>query len=157
MDQILCFAGAEEGIYTTMRALLQPNDHVITLTPCYESLKLLPECFCQVDTVPVELDTNKNWFIDIEKIRAALRPDTKMIVVNFPHNPTGFIPTQRFQSKIRHVTKIGYLTMTELMYIEYPDDFLTPIASNVREIIISNAGVNTEENVLSAFKISKLL
>ena len=41
-EQILCFAGAEEGIYCALQTLCEPADHVIVLTPCYQSLKEIP-------------------------------------------------------------------------------------------------------------------
>ena len=44
-EQVLTFAGAEEGIYCLMRTLIGPGDHVIVIDPCYQSLKSLPESF----------------------------------------------------------------------------------------------------------------
>ena len=42
-DHILMFAGAEEGIFCTLHALIETNDHVIVLTPCYQSLVEIPK------------------------------------------------------------------------------------------------------------------
>ncbi len=39
---MLCFAGAEEGIYLAMRALLEPGDHVVVLTPNYQAAETIP-------------------------------------------------------------------------------------------------------------------
>ncbi len=140
INNILCFAGAEEGIYAAMRSLLEKNDHVITLVPCYESLKLLPETFCQVTTVPVELDQEKNWFIDIGKIKKAIQPNTKMIVVNFPHNPTGFIPTHAFQQELIHIARQcgAYIFCDEVnRFLEHDPSLQLPNITDVYEKGIS--------------------
>ncbi len=92
-DQVLCFAGAEEGIFCALYALLEPEDHVIVLTPCYQSLLELPKVRgCSV--TPVSLKETKGWQIDLEEIKKAITPNTKWLVMNFPHNPTGQIITQ---------------------------------------------------------------
>lgn len=91
-DQLLCFAGAEEGIYVAMRVLLQPEDHCIVITPNYQAAETIPLSICAV--TGVALDENANWALDLDKVRAALRPNTKLISINFPNNPTGAIPSQ---------------------------------------------------------------
>lgn len=87
-SHILCFAGAEEGIYCTFQTLLKPGDHVIIVTPCYPSLLTLPASLTH-NVTEVLLSPEKNWELDPEKIKAAIRPETRMLVINFPHNPTG--------------------------------------------------------------------
>lgn len=92
-DQILCFAGAEDAIFCSLFALLEPQDHVIVITPCYQSLweiARLKEC----SMTTIELQEEKGWRIDLEAIKKAITPKTKWLVMNFPHNPTGQIITQ---------------------------------------------------------------
>jgi len=91
-ENILCFAGAEEGIYCTFKAILEPTDHVIVITPCYQSLKSIPESFCSVSSL--DLSFSDNWSLDLDALRQLVKPgQTKLIVVNFPHNPTGTVLT----------------------------------------------------------------
>jgi aspartate/methionine/tyrosine aminotransferase len=90
-QQLLCFAGAEEGIYTAMRVLLQPEDHCIVVTPNYQAAETIPLSICAV--TGVALNENDNWSLDIDAVSAALRPNTKLISINFPNNPTGAIPS----------------------------------------------------------------
>lgn len=93
-DDILCFAGAEEGLYCAMLALLGPDDHAIVTVPNYQSMETLPVSLCrQVSGVP--LHAENNWALDIEDVKKALRPNTRLIAVNFPNNPTGTIADQR--------------------------------------------------------------
>ena len=90
--QLLCFAGAEEGIYVAMHVLLGPGDHCIVITPNYQAAETIPLAICAV--TGVALDANDGWSLDLDAIRAAIRPNTKMISINFPNNPTGAIPTR---------------------------------------------------------------
>lgn len=87
-DNVLTTAGAEEGIYCALRSLLNPGDHVIAVSPCYQSLETLPRAI-GADVTLVPLDPLKKWKLDIDHLQAALRPTTKLIILNFPHNPTG--------------------------------------------------------------------
>jgi hypothetical protein len=86
---VLCFAGAEEGIYTAMRVLLRPDDHAIAVTPNYQAAESIPLSMCAVTGIP--LDPEKGWALDLEKLKAAIRPNTKVVSINFPNNPTGRI------------------------------------------------------------------
>ena len=85
--RILCFAGAEEGLYCGMHALLEPGDHAIVTCPNYQSMETIPASICSLSGIPLEED--RGWGIDIDRLRAAIRPNTKLIAVNFPNNPTG--------------------------------------------------------------------
>ena len=86
-EDVLAFAGAEEGIFCAMHALLTKDDHAIVVTPNYQSAEELPLALCAVSGVA--LDPDNNWSLDLAKMKAAIRPNTKLISINFPHNPTG--------------------------------------------------------------------
>jgi aspartate/methionine/tyrosine aminotransferase len=88
-DHIVCFAGAEEAIYIAMQVLLSPDDHCIVITPNYQAAETLPLSICSVSGAP--LDEENGWALDVDRIKAALRPNTKLISINFPNNPTGAI------------------------------------------------------------------
>lgn len=88
-ENILCFAGAEEGLYTAMKTMLTKDDHVIVVVPNYQAAETIPLDICDVTGVPLQEDND--WALDIEAISGALRPNTKLISINFPNNPTGKI------------------------------------------------------------------
>lgn len=88
-ENILCFAGAEEGIYAAMHALLEPQDHAIVVTPNYQAAETIPLSICAVTGVP--LDPRCDWALDLDQVAEAIRPNTRLISINFPHNPTGKI------------------------------------------------------------------
>jgi aspartate/methionine/tyrosine aminotransferase len=88
-EHLLCFAGAEEGIYVVMKVLLEKDDHAIVITPNYQAAETVPLSICAVTGVPLDIDNN--WDLDVNKIKDAIRPNTKLIAINFPNNPTGKI------------------------------------------------------------------
>ncbi|MEM9056098.1 MAG: aminotransferase class I/II-fold pyridoxal phosphate-dependent enzyme [Pseudomonadota bacterium] len=88
-DDVLCFAGAEEGLYAAMRVLLEPGDHVVVTVPNYQAAETVPLTECEV--TGVALDADAGWRLDLDALKAALRPNTKLVSVNFPNNPTGAI------------------------------------------------------------------
>ncbi len=88
-DNIVCFAGAEEGVYAAMRVLLSKDDHAIVVVPNYQAAETLPLDICEVSGVA--LNQSDNWHLDLDEIRHAIRPNTKLISVCFPNNPTGAI------------------------------------------------------------------
>jgi aspartate/methionine/tyrosine aminotransferase len=88
-DDILCVAGAQEGIYAAMHALLGRDDHAIVVTPNYQSAETIPLGLSAV--TGVALDPSAGWTLDIDAVARAIRPDTKLISINFPNNPTGKI------------------------------------------------------------------
>ena len=88
-DDVLCFAGAQEGIYLAMQVLLGANDHAVVVTPNYQSAETVPLSLCEV--TGVALDPEQNWSLDLDQVAKKIRPNTRVISVNFPNNPTGKI------------------------------------------------------------------
>jgi hypothetical protein len=89
-DDILCFAGAEEGLYCALHALLSPGDHAVIVVPCYQAMETVPLAACGSAT-GVPLRPENDWALDIDEVRRALRPNTRVVAINFPHNPTGTV------------------------------------------------------------------
>jgi aspartate/methionine/tyrosine aminotransferase len=87
-DDILVFAGAEEAIFALHNVLLGPGDHAIVVRPVYQSLAEVARA-AGAEVSHVELRPENGWRLDVSEVRAALRPGTRLILVNEPHNPTG--------------------------------------------------------------------
>jgi len=111
---ILCFAGAGEGIFVANNVILDSSSHAIVVTPNYQSHESLPQSICDVSAVA--LDSNDNWLLDIDQVAAAIRPNTRLITINFPHNPTGAILSlDRYMALIDLCRKHGiYLLHDEI-------------------------------------------
>ena len=103
---ILCFAGASEGIFAANNVILEKDSHAIVVTPNYQSHETLPLSICEVTGVP--LDPHENWSLDVDRVANAIQPNTKLLTINFPHNPTGTILSlERYLALIEICRKHG--------------------------------------------------
>lgn len=86
-EQVLVIT-PEEGIFIAMNNLLEKGDHVVTTFPGYQSLyEIANSLGCEVSKWTPK---NENgWIFDIGDLKSLIRDNTKLIVINFPHNPTG--------------------------------------------------------------------
>ena len=85
-SEILITAGATEGIFAAIQALVNPNEEVIILDPsydCYEAPILLS------NAKPIRVALNDDFTPNWQNINAATNENTKLIIINNPHNPTG--------------------------------------------------------------------
>lgn len=90
----ICVLCPEEGIYIFMKQFLKEGDEVVVVWPAYQSLyELAREKGCKIKQWKYEVE-NKEPVFKLETLKQLLTPSTKLLVVNFPHNPTGFIPTR---------------------------------------------------------------
>ncbi len=89
-SQMLITAGATQGIFTAISALVNKGDEVIILDPSYDSYE--PSVLVAGGT-PVRIPLNDDYSPNFNRIEAAITDKTKMIVINNPHNPTGKIWT----------------------------------------------------------------
>ncbi len=96
VDEVVLLATPIEGIYLSARAALQTGDQVIVLTPAYDALINMFAHVVGEDNVKkwAIQPTENSWQLDFDLLKSLINPQTKMLVVNFPHNPTGFLPSQ---------------------------------------------------------------
>lgn len=90
-QQVLVHSGAEEAIYNMTASVLHPGDHVIVQMPCYQSLAELPHAFgCPVSGWQLRPSAG-GWQADLDELSDLITPQTRLIIVNSPHNPTGHL------------------------------------------------------------------
>jgi aspartate/methionine/tyrosine aminotransferase len=133
-DQILCFAGAEEGLYAFYRTVMTPEDHAIVVTPNYQSAESVPMAIGAVTGVPLEAD--QGWTLDIDRVAAAIRPNTRVISINFPHNPTGkILERDRFDALVTLCRRHGIWLFSDEVYrgIEHDPARRLPLAADAYE------------------------
>lgn len=87
-DDVLVFAGAEEAIFCFANVALAPGDHAIVTWPGYQSLYEVGRS-TGAEVSLFELEHDSGWRLDLDALESQLRPETRAIIVNFPHNPTG--------------------------------------------------------------------
>jgi capreomycidine synthase len=87
-EQVMATNGSTEANYLIMNALLRPGDEVIVLNPLYQQLYGIAEAIgCRLRTW--RLRAEEGFAPNIEDLRRLITPQTRMVIVNFPHNPTG--------------------------------------------------------------------
>jgi aspartate/methionine/tyrosine aminotransferase len=89
-EEILVHTGAEEAIFLFMLAALHENDHVVVHAPHYQSLSEIAKGMgCTVSLWQAREENG--WAPDLDELRRLVRPSTKAIIINTPHNPTGYL------------------------------------------------------------------
>jgi aspartate/methionine/tyrosine aminotransferase len=94
-DDVLAFAGAGEALFWAMQLLCEPGEHAIVTVPNYQSIESVPiAAGIEVDGLPLWSGAGRElrWELDLDLLEALLRPTTRLVSVNFPNNPTGFVP-----------------------------------------------------------------
>jgi aspartate/methionine/tyrosine aminotransferase len=137
-EHVLCFAGAEEAIYVAMRVLLGRDDHAIVITPNYQAAETIPLGLCAVTGVP--LDAERAWDLDLDRLRAAIRPNTRLVSINFPNNPTGrIVPRASLDAIVEICRKQGAWLFSDEVYrlIERDSTLRLPQAVDLYERAIS--------------------
>ncbi len=92
-DDVLVTAGAAGALFIISTALLSANDHLVVVRPNYATNIETPKAIgCAISYI--DLDFDQGFAVDIERIKAAMRANTKLISVTCPHNPTGTMMTR---------------------------------------------------------------
>ena len=89
-EEIIISAGSKMSLYLALVVLLKPHDHVICIEPSYTSY--LPSILLSESKINItHFNLNSNFKINFEKLKKKVKKKTKLILINFPHNPTGQI------------------------------------------------------------------
>lgn len=137
-EEIVVHTGAGEVIFTFMNAALSPGDHIIVHYPCYQSLFQLAETIgCEVTRWVTRPESG--WALDIDFLADNIRPDTRAVVINTPHNPTGYLMARDDLAEVVEiVSRHGTLLLSDEVYrgLEHDPTDRLPAACDLYE----NAG-----------------
>jgi len=89
-EEILVHTGAQEAIFLFMFAAFKEYDHVIVHSPAYQSLSEVARA-AGCDVSPWRAREENDWSLDLNELRHLMRTNTRAIIVNTPHNPTGYL------------------------------------------------------------------
>lgn len=99
-EGVVVTPGGKFAIYICVRVLLNPGDEVMYLTPGWVSYPSIVEASCGV-AVPVDLKTSDNYLITAEMLEEKVSDKTKLLIINYPNNPTGRVLTMEEAQVIR--------------------------------------------------------
>lgn len=136
----------EEGILIALNAILQPGDGVISICPAYQSLLEIPRALgCKVTPWPLEAKNDGNWALDLNKLENGMDHRTKLLIVNFPHNPSGFLPSRELFAEMVDLARRNnlYILSDEMYWLSehHPADRL-PAVADVYEKGVSLFGLS---------------
>lgn len=139
-EEILVHSGAEEAIFSFMHVALNPGDHVIVQFPCYQSLyEVVRANGCEISKWELQQGDN-GWELDLDYLEQSIKGNTKAIVINSPHNPTGYLLSPgEFEAIIQIARKKNLLLFSDEVYkyLEYAERDRLPWACDVYENAVS--------------------
>ena len=94
-------AGANHHIFYS---LINPGDRVISIMPTYQQLYSIPESF-QADLAVMNLNAENGYLPDLDEMKKLVTPQTKMICINNPNNPTGALMSKEILMQIIEIAK----------------------------------------------------
>ena len=138
-------AAPEEAIFVAMRTLLRPGDHVVSIFPAYQSLYEIARAIgCDVTPWTLKLGA-QGWQLDLNELQRALTERTRLIVLNFPHNPTGYLPSRaELEAMVELARRRGVYVFCDEIYrgLEYDPARRLPAMCDLCEKGISLSGLS---------------
>ena len=139
-------AAPEEAIFIAMQTLLKPGDQVVAIAPAYQSLHEIARSIgCEVTDWSLEPGPDGNWHLDLDQLEDSLTARTRLLVINFPHNPTGYTLTRsELDSVIGLARKHDLYLFSDEMYrlLEYEPAMRLPAVCDLYEKGISLSGLS---------------
>ena len=136
---IVVVSAAEEGIFAAYHALLQAGDHVVVETPCYESALQVARS-TGANVTEWKRSANANWAHDLAALERAFQPNTRLIYINTPHNPTGLMMPREVLNRVIELcaARNAWLFCDEVYReLEHDPATLLPAAVDLYERAIS--------------------
>ncbi|MCC3861230.1 aminotransferase class I/II-fold pyridoxal phosphate-dependent enzyme [Pseudemcibacter aquimaris] len=130
-DNIVIFPGAQTGMTLTALAMIHDGDHAIVVTPSYQSLEEGIK-YAGGDVTRIGLTPEDNWQVNVDAVKAAIRSNTKYLVFNDPHNPSGSLMKPEIKSElVKLAEEHGFHVFSDEVYrlLEInPDDRSASVA-----------------------------
>ncbi len=153
-DDILVFSGAEEGIFVFMNVFLNKGDHVIVQFPAYQSLfEVAHSIGCEV--TKWQMHDDNNWELDIDFLKESIKKNTKCIILNLPHSPTGYITSKKtFKEIVKIAEENNIFIFSDEVYrfLEFDEEDRLPTMCDVYDQSVS-LGVMSKSFGLAGLRI----
>lgn len=137
-------AAPEELIFIALNCLVHNGDHVVCTFPGYQSLYSIAESL-HAEVSRWEPDEADGWRFDPDRLAQLIRPSTRLIIVNFPHNPTGYLPSvDDYEAILEVAARYGIAVLSDEMYrlLERDAGARLPSAVEVYDNAVTLSGVS---------------
>jgi len=151
-NNIIVSPGARFSIFTAITTLLNPGDEMIVIEPAWPAYK---DCALnagiKVRTINTTLE--KKWEPSLEQIKNTINPNTKMIVLNYPNNPTGKILSEKLQDGIVElVRKNDLYVLSDEIYSHYAKaNWKSMLTYNYKKSIVTQSF--SKSHAMTGFRI----
>ncbi|HEX3382658.1 MAG TPA: pyridoxal phosphate-dependent aminotransferase [Paraburkholderia sp.] len=124
-EQVAVTSAGVNALMLAAQLVVGAGDRVVAVTPLWPNLVEIPKILgAQVETVALGYGEH-GWQLDVGRLLAALTPDTKMLMINSPNNPTGWVMSRDDQRTVlEHCRRHGIWIVADEVYerLYYPDD-----------------------------------
>ncbi len=122
-EQIVTTHGAAGANHHVFYSLIEPGDRVVSVMPTYQQLYSIPESF-GADLHILPLREENGFLPDIDELRAMVTPDTKLICINNPNNPTGALMWEpQLMEIVKIAASVGAYLLCDEVYRGLTQDF----------------------------------
>jgi aspartate/methionine/tyrosine aminotransferase len=156
-DDVLVFAGAEEAVYCLFNTSLEAGEHVIVTWPGYQSLYEVARAAGAHVSLHV-LREEDGWALDLDRLIRSFRPETRVVVVNAPHNPTGMLPSVEDWRRLAAAcadARIRLVADEVYRFLEHDGAATLPAGADLHERAVS-IGVMSKSFALPGLRIGWL-
>ena len=141
-DDVLLVAGAAAGLFIISTSLLSAGDHLLVVRPNYATNIETPRAI-GADIELLDLRFEDGWRVDIDELERRLRPETKVVSLTCPHNPTGTMMTlDELDAVIAIVERHGARLVFDETYREMSFPEALPVAASRSDRVISVSSVS---------------
>ena len=137
-ERIAITSGGVNALIVAMQALVDAGDRVVALTPVWPNLTAQPQILgADLHTLALQPDAAGAWRLDLPALLAAITPQTRMLVINSPNNPTGWtLSATEQQAILAHCRRTGTWILSDEVYerLYYRDDTASGAAPSFLDI-----------------------
>lgn len=149
-DRISVVGSGVTGLGVVSQLMLSPGDRVVAITPLWPNITEIPRISgAHVERVSLNVSGGK-WSLDLDRLLSALTPETKMLIVNSPNNPTGWtISDEQIEAITTHCRRLGIWVVADEVYERLIYD------PSVRSAPSFLRHMNADERLISVNSFSK--
>lgn len=116
-DRIAAVGSGVSGLMLAMQLVVSAGDRVVAVTPLWPNIVEIPKILgAAVERVPLTV-ANGKWSLDLDRLLAALTPDTRLVIINSPNNPTGWtIEDHEVDAILAHCRRHGIWVLSDDVY-----------------------------------------